>query len=279
MKNVCILVIFCVALLTPAQAIEQIASARCDASLGVFLNNCFSTQVDTASYIGVAARDMGVDVSDGYNKHYGESDPPTHSSYVSLASNPLSFNRVWALSNADYSVNDSQLGLSADCTTDATMYFDHGGRVEALGWVGNYMQFKRVGSGTVTVTADYSYALDLLNAANTRFPEQRPWDIADSYVILRVGLLNAAGQSMLSSKDGWAPDQYSALYRSYRAGAGDSIYGGETQTTWQLYDLGNTDTYTLIAEVDLYAATAAPEPATIVMLGLGALGLLKKRRA
>jgi len=97
-------------------------------------------------------------------------------------------------------------------------------------------------------------------------------------VIINVGLLNSAGTNLLSLKDGWTMDG-GTLMRHYGTDAGGYLSSGDTLTsTWQV-NLGTFDTYTLVVFTNAMTTTAAPEPTTICLLGLGVLGLLKKRRA
>ena len=138
--------------------------------------------------------------------------------------------------------------------------------------------FTKLNPLTEAALDEFAPHAERVELAGAGYVAHTPQDFAYGNLLLRVGLYNSAGQSLLSAKDGWVP-QGDILQRSYHVGAGESISGGPTQTTWQVNNLGTTGTYTLVVGADVFTATYAPEPATICLLGLGAVGLLKKRRA
>jgi hypothetical protein len=277
MKSVCILGIICVVLLTPALASASIASATGNAYVSIYITNCSTSQTDTDWATVAIAHDESVDAGDSHTKHYGEPEPTTPLSYISLESNPLSLNPIVASSTTGTHVYESSLYLNANGFANATMNHCNGVQpISATESTGSALQFKRSNTGSATVTVDYYYGLNLLNAWNgvaTGFPSDVAGDL-----MLEVGLYNSAGQSLLSAQDGWV-QQGDILQRLYHVGAGESIGAALTQTTWHLNNLGTTDTYTIFAQTYVGTATYAPEPTTICLLGLGGLGLLRRKRS
>lgn len=288
MKNFCTLVIICMVLLTPALASAYIASASGNGYVDIQINNCPTTQADThwATVASTSDESLAVTVSDSHGKEYGQADPPTHTSYVSLASNPMAPNPISATSDTENSFPGTPSGLFmyAESTTDAYMSYQYGPLpISATALANSELQFKPTNTGAVSVTVSYSYVLDMLNAWDSTVLGY-PGD-AGGQVMLRVGMFrylngSVTGSNMLSSGNGgWIGSGGGLLQRGYSAGEGDSMSGNSPGTIWNNVNLSNANTYVLYLEANVLTSTYAPEPTTICLLGLGALGLLKKRRA
>ena len=272
------LVILCVMLLTPVLASASLASANGSGNVSINISNCLTSQADTDWATSAIAHDQFVEAGDSHSKHYGDPEPSVNTSFVSLESNPLSLNPILAMSSTEASFSTPEtprLYMLASSYANAGMNNWEPSPISATANSDSGLRFRRSNMGSVTVTVEYNYTLELLNAANGIWPGSPPDAAGD--IMLEVGLYNSAGQSLLSAKDGWIL-QGDILQRLYHVGAGTNISEYNMSSSWQVNNLTTYDTYTLVVGAYASTLTYAPEPTTICLLGLGALGLLKKRR-
>jgi len=121
-------------------------------------------------------------------------------------------------------------------------------------------------TGTITVTCDWSYALDLTQAADDPNSE--------AYAKIYVAFWGPSGNLLLEEKDGFTTASPYLVKTIDLKGAGSSDSAGGS-TSWDV-SVTNGVYYSFWGQGDAMAFTI-PEPATVSLLVLGGLALIRRR--
>ena len=197
----------------------------------------------------------------------GMGDSPALSDYKSHAESNTPVNLSTAVSDATGSaasaITVSGTTIDIDADADVHDYLDSDGRW-AIGYsAGGANWLYSSAAQSVTVTCDYSYALDLSQAD--------PLD-SRAYAIIYVGFWDTG--LMLSEKDGFV-DVGGFLKKEIEINTAGTTDSGSGTTSW---DLNVSSGYcSFWAQADAMGYTL-PEPATLGLLGLGLAAAFARRR-
>jgi hypothetical protein len=120
-------------------------------------------------------------------------------------------------------------------------------------------------TGDITVTCDWSYALSLVQAENP----------SEAYAKIYVAFWGPSSDLLLTEKDGFVQSSPYLVKTIDLTSAGTSS-SSSGSTSWTV-SVTNGTYYSFWGQGDAMAYTT-PEPATIALLGLGALSLLRRKR-
>jgi len=155
--------------------------------------------------------------------------------------------------------------IDIDSSGDVHDYVDADGRW-GMGFSGGGINWLEADCDSVTVTCDWSYAVDLANA-----------DASDceAYAILYLAFWDGGGSLLLDAKEGFV-DAGGYLEKEVRITTAGTSDSGSGSTSWT-FNVTDGGWYSVWAEADAMAYTM-PEPATLSLLALGGVGMWLKRR-
>jgi hypothetical protein len=183
-------------------------------------------------------------------------------------SNPINLSTSYSCANgsASSSIQVSAtplITISSDAEDhDVLMPSGHWAMGYSLGGA-NWLQSGQ--TGNITVTCDWSYALSLVQAGNP----------CEAYAKIYVAFWGPTGNLLLTEKDGFVQAS-PYLVKTIDLKTAGSSGSSSGSTSWTVSVTSGT-CYSFWGQGDAMACTT-PEPATICLLGLGALSLLRRKR-